>query len=101
VSNLAPSQVERRVKSSSHLPWELLHNGSGFLLDEANVLPVRSLVKNNNNFLETQNRPLRLLFMATSPEHPGVPPLGFEQEEVDILKATQGDIEAAIALYQQ
>ncbi|AFZ03309.1 tetratricopeptide repeat protein [Calothrix sp. PCC 6303] len=82
-------QTQKVALGLAHLPWELLHDGSRFLLIEASVLPVRSLVRNNNSFLATQNRPLRLLFMATSPEHPGVALLGFEQEETNILKATK------------
>ncbi len=81
-------QTQKVALGLAHLPWELLHNGSGFLLREANVLPVRSLHPRQGN-IAVQNRPLRLLFMATSPEYPGIAPLGFEQEEANILEATK------------
>ncbi|BDI19942.1 hypothetical protein ANSO36C_57440 [Nostoc cf. commune SO-36] len=75
----------------AHLPWELLHDGAGFLLQRQNisVLPVRSVQQRQTQIIGVQNRPLRLLFMATSPEDPRVPPLGFEQEEANILQATK------------
>jgi CHAT domain len=76
----------------AHLPWELLHDVSGFLLLERSVLPVRSVHQRNSsnpNSIQAQNRPLRLIFMATSPEHPGIAPLQFEQEETNILAATK------------
>jgi hypothetical protein len=59
-------QTQRIALGLAHLPWELLHDGSGFLLGEANVLPVRSVHPRQGN-IAVQNRPLRLLFMATSP----------------------------------
>ncbi len=87
------AETQRIALGLAHLPWELLHNGSGFLLSESKILPVRSVQQRQSNItannLQAQNRPLRLLFMATSPEHPGVAPLGFEQEETNILKATK------------
>ncbi len=83
------SQTQRVALGLAHLPWELLYDGASFLLIESNILPVRSVQQRQNNVLGTQNRPLRLLFMATSPEHPGIPPLAFEQEEVNILEATK------------
>ncbi|AFZ23424.1 hypothetical protein Cylst_1116 [Cylindrospermum stagnale PCC 7417] len=70
----------------AHLPWELLHNDTDFLL---NVLPVRKVKQENSSILGEQNRPLRLLFMATSPEHPGIALLQFEKEETNILQATK------------
>jgi tetratricopeptide (TPR) repeat protein len=81
-------QTQRIALGLAHLPWELLHDGSGFLLGEANILPVRSVQQRQGN-IAVQNRPLRLLFMATSPEYPGIPPLGFEREEAKILDATK------------
>jgi tetratricopeptide (TPR) repeat protein len=80
----------------AHLPWELLHDGDRFLLAKTNVLPVRSVQQrssnnqnNHQNTLTAQNRPLRLIFMATSPEHPGIATLQFEREETNILAATK------------
>ncbi|NJR19982.1 MAG: CHAT domain-containing protein, partial [Calothrix sp. CSU_2_0] len=86
-------QTQRIALGLAHLPWELLHDGSRFLLLEANVLPVRSVQHRQSsaiaNHRKAQNRPLRLLFMATSPEYPGIAPLGFEREEANILAATK------------
>ncbi|MBD2386384.1 CHAT domain-containing protein [Cylindrospermum sp. FACHB-282] len=70
----------------AHLPWELLHNDTEFLLY---ILPVRKVKQENSSILGEQNRPLRLLFMATSPEHPGIALLQFEKEETNILQATK------------
>ncbi|MGB7439936.1 MAG: CHAT domain-containing protein [Coleofasciculaceae cyanobacterium] len=80
------SQTQKVALGLAHLPWELLHNGTGFL---ENVLPVRKVQHNQNDVIGKQNRPLRLLFMATSPEYPGIAPLQFEQEEANILQATK------------
>ena len=77
--------TQRVALGLAHLPWELLHDGTVFLRD---ILPVRSVQQRTNHTLGVQNRPLRLLFMATSPEYPGIAPLQFEQEEVNILEAT-------------
>ncbi|MEH2464319.1 tetratricopeptide repeat protein, partial [Nostoc sp.] len=84
-------ETERVALGLAHLPWELLHDGIGFLLQRQNisVLPVRSVQQRQTPVIGVQNRPLRLLFMATSPEDPRVPPLGFEQEEANILQATK------------
>jgi hypothetical protein len=74
-----------------HLPWELLADDGGYLTvnGHAPVLPVRAV--GTNAALKAPvtpgNRPLRVLFMATSPE--GVEPvLSFEAEEAAILAAT-------------
>ncbi|WP_392482261.1 CHAT domain-containing protein [Nostoc sp. C110] len=84
-------ETERVALGLAHLPWELLHDGAGFLIERQNlsVLPVRSVQQRQTQVLSVQNRPLRLLFMATSPEDPRVPPLGFEREEANILQATK------------
>ncbi|MEH2004386.1 CHAT domain-containing protein [Nostoc sp.] len=84
-------ETERVALGLAHLPWELLHDGAGFLLQRQNisVLPVRSVQQRQTPVIGVQNRPLRLLFMATSPEDHRVPPLGFEQEEANILQATK------------
>jgi tetratricopeptide (TPR) repeat protein len=79
-------QTQKVALGLAHLPWELLHNGTVFL---HKLLPVRAVKQQNNPVIPQQNRPLRLLFMATSPEHPGIASLQFEQEEANILKATQ------------
>ncbi|QHG15571.1 tetratricopeptide repeat protein [Nostoc sp. ATCC 53789] len=84
-------ETERVALGLAHLPWELLHDGAGFLIERQNlsVLPVRSVQQRQTQVIGVQNRPLRLLFMATSPEDPRVPPLGFEREEANILQATK------------
>ncbi|MDJ0796805.1 MAG: tetratricopeptide repeat protein [Calothrix sp. MO_167.B12] len=79
-------QTQKVALGLAHLPWELLHNGTVFL---RNILPVRSVQQRTSHVLGKQNRPLRLLFMATSPEYPGIAPLQFEQEEANILQATE------------
>ncbi|MFM8299759.1 MAG: hypothetical protein ACKN9A_15590, partial [Microcystis aeruginosa] len=74
-----------------HLPWELLHDGQGFLVNKRPaIIPVRWL--SNNRPIQivnpAQNRYLNLLFMATSPL--GVEPvLDYEAEEGQILAATE------------
>ena len=84
-------ETERVALGLAHLPWELLHDGAGFLIERQNlsVLPVRSVQQRQTQVIGVQNRPLRLLFMATSPEDPRVAPLGFEREEANILQATK------------
>ncbi|WP_193198840.1 tetratricopeptide repeat protein [Nostoc sp. MG11] len=84
-------ETQRVALGLAHLPWELLHDGSGFLIGRRNlsVLPVRCVQRRQTQVIGVQNRPLRLLFMATSPEDPRVPPLGFEREEANILQATK------------
>ena len=78
-------------KGLVHLPWELLHNGQGFLVEKRPaIIPVRWFSNNRPNQIVSppQNRPLNLLFMATSPL--GVEPvLDYEAEEGQILAATQ------------
>ncbi|MFI7600983.1 CHAT domain-containing protein [Actinoplanes sp. NPDC049681] len=74
-----------------HLPWELLARDGSFLTvaSMAPVLPVRAIGTNAAlaATVTPGNRPLRVLFMATSPE--GVEPvLSYEAEEAAILSAT-------------
>ena len=75
----------------AHLPWEVLHDGSDFLVQKLPaVIPLR-WVSLDTRKLEIdaapQNRALNVLFMATSPL--GIEPvLDFEAEEGRILKAT-------------
>ncbi len=84
-------ETERVALGLGHLPWELLHTVGGFLLEreDISVLLVRCVQQRQTQVIGVQNRPLRLLFMATSPEDPRVPPLGFEREEANILQATK------------
>ncbi|BAY47111.1 TPR repeat-containing protein [Scytonema sp. HK-05] len=84
-------ETERVALGLAHLPWELLHDGTGFLLERQDIalLPVRAVQQRNTSAIAVQNRPLRSLFMATSPDDPRVAPLEFEQEEANILQATK------------
>jgi CHAT domain len=80
--------AEQRLR---HLPWELVVSDGSFLaVSEGAVLfPVRaaSEVATLGAVVTAHNRPLRVLFMATSPE--GVEPvLNYEAEEAGILGAT-------------
>ncbi|MFN5399527.1 MAG: tetratricopeptide repeat protein [Pseudanabaena sp.] len=73
-----------------HLPWEVLHDREGFLIDRQypKVVPVR-WTEGEVVASEPADRPLRVMFMATDPE--GVEPrLNFEGEEGRILDATRG-----------
>jgi tetratricopeptide (TPR) repeat protein len=83
-------ETEKIALKLSHLPWELLHDGELFLLhrQDIEVLPIRKVHQRPGDDLGQFNRPLRLLFMATSP-HGIEPILSFEQEEANILEATR------------
>ena len=82
----------------SHLPWELLHDGSDFLVQRADLplIPLRWL-DGDPPPVTPQHRDPNVLFMATSPRD--VPPtpagrsnvLDFEREEALILDATRRD----------
>ncbi|MBA2592793.1 MAG: CHAT domain-containing protein [Gammaproteobacteria bacterium] len=73
----------------AHLPWEVLHDGTTFLVHAINppVLPMR-WQKGANSAQVPQNRPLQALFMASSPAHVE-PVLDYEHEEAVILEATE------------
>ena len=78
----------------AHLPWEVMHDERGFLVARSQpVIPVRWRARREGDRLswaagEVPNRPLQMLFMATSPV--GVEPvLDFEGEEGRILAATK------------
>lgn len=68
-----------------HLPWELLADGHGFMAVAAHqrVTPIRWLA-GPASAARQGNRPLRLLFMAASPDDVQ-PVLAFEAEEAAIL----------------
>ncbi len=70
------------------LPWELLHDGTGFLVEATNpgVLPVRW--RKGAPSAAAENRALTALFMATSPRAVA-PALDFEAEEQAIRAATR------------
>ena len=73
----------------AHLPWEVMHDGAGFFAQRKNptIVPVRWRDE-NSPASESENRALRVLFMATSPLNVE-PVLNFEREEGLILTATQ------------
>jgi len=75
----------------AHLPWELLHDGKCFLVEKTPpIIPVR-WVSNGQPIAiinSPQNRPLNVLFMATSPLEV-TPELDYEAEEGKILEATK------------
>ena len=78
--------AEERLR---HLPWELLARDGSYLTvaGRAPLLPVRAVGASTAASAVVGNRPLRVLFMATSPE--GVEPvLSYEAEEAAILAAT-------------
>jgi CHAT domain-containing protein len=74
----------------AYLPWEVLHDGKCFLVEKTPpLIPVR-WVSNGQPIVTTnspQNRPLNVLFMATSPLEV-TPELDYEAEEGKILEAT-------------
>ncbi|MDB9509334.1 CHAT domain-containing protein [Microcystis aeruginosa CS-338/01] len=81
-------------KGLAHLPWELLHDGQGFLVSKLPaIVPMRWMKTGNERLLTVDNNPqdraLNVVFMASSAK--GVKPiLDFEAEEGKILKATRG-----------
>lgn len=78
--------AEERLAS---LPWEVLHNKEGFIVErsQAPVVPVRLLSSTLPSSRSLQQRALQILFMATAPEVVQ-PALDFEQEEASILQFT-------------
>ena len=74
-----------------HLPWELVVRDGSYLAvsEPAPLLPVRaaSKIATLGAAISPCNRPLRVLFMATSPEG-AEPVLSYEAEEAAILEAT-------------
>ncbi|MGK7874715.1 MAG: tetratricopeptide repeat protein [Xenococcaceae cyanobacterium] len=75
-----------------HLPWEVLHDRNGFLVQRLPaIIPVRWTAANTNKLsieAKPENRALQVLFMATSPLEVE-PVLDFEAEEGRILEATK------------
>jgi tetratricopeptide (TPR) repeat protein len=73
-----------------HLPWETLHDGEQFIVERVNpvVVPIRWVDRPVQDWHDIQQRSLRILFMATSPDNVE-PSLDFEQEEAQILVATR------------
>ncbi|MBW4659571.1 MAG: tetratricopeptide repeat protein [Drouetiella hepatica Uher 2000/2452] len=87
VQGLNP-ETDRIALGLAHLPWELLHDGAGFLLPQRMTLPPPRIVQQRSGICEAANRPLHLLLMATSPEKIQ-PVLSYEQEEANIVAATE------------
>lgn len=72
----------------AHLPWELLHDGRGFLVAQDNpVVPVRK-VAGEAPARAAQSRPLRMVFMACAPESAGGT-LDYDIEEARIWEGTR------------
>ncbi len=81
-----------------HLPWELSCDEGPFLVNLVGqpFHPVRRVSARRPEPQACANRPLRILFAACSPENVH-PVLAFEEEEIQILTATQGhDIELVV-----
>ena len=82
-------QVALHIDGGLHqLPWELLHDEE-FFLCAGDFTPVRRAVDFHPQDHAAQNRPLRVLFMASSPTN-ARPELDFEREEARILDASGG-----------
>ena len=79
------------TENLAHLPWEVLHDGKGFLVQhKPAIIPLRWVADRQCLSVEDtpENRSLQVLFMATSPL--GITPvLDFEGEEGRILDATK------------
>ena len=84
-------------KGLAHLPWELLHDGECFLVEKRPwIIPIRWVSNSKSKPIKItntpQNRPLNVLFMATSPldlDSQRYPELDFEAEEGKISEATK------------
>nr|MCW1967268.1 CHAT domain-containing protein [Anaerolineae bacterium] len=87
----------KEAEGLRHLPWELMHTGGQWLCGDAHqsFTPVRH-VCDTVHPTPTQNRPLRVLFMACSPRDV-TPVLDYENEEIAILAAaSKHDIELVV-----
>jgi hypothetical protein len=73
----------------AHLPWEIMHDGTEFLVQKPYplVMPLRWLDQPIQD-RPPQERPLQVLFMAASPENVE-PVLRFEEEEAATLNITK------------
>jgi len=76
--------------SLSKLPWELLHDGREFLVNQRPALvPMRCYkVKGNSNLHSVQQRALNILFMVSSAQM-SEPEIDYAAVETGILKATK------------
>lgn len=85
--------VEERLRG---LPWELLHDEQFLATHPARpVMVVREAITRDDKLGDPLNRPLRLLFMASSPLDVE-PVLAFEGEEGVILDATRGRVDVVV-----
>ncbi|NEQ75780.1 MAG: CHAT domain-containing protein [Okeania sp. SIO2C9] len=87
---LAISTSERLA----HLPWEVLHDGKGFLVQrKPAIIPVSWVTDSQQLYFQNQphNRALNVVFMASFPRNMGdhFSELDFEAEERSILEATK------------
>jgi len=82
--------INSDVERLRQLPWELLRSEVGYLCSNSFRLftPARLVVNAKSGAPEVQNRPLRMLFMACSPENVK-PSLEFETEEQKILESAE------------
>ena len=78
------------------LPWELMFDHEFLAVHPTRpLMPVRTASLRDGGLPEIKNRPLRVLFMASSPI--GVEPvLDFEREEAVILSAAKGRVEVVV-----
>ena len=75
-------EAEHKIR---HLPWELLYAENFLCASEHRRFTTLRLVSKEKTTLTRDNRPLRVLFMACSPEDLEVV-LDFEEEEGMILR---------------
>ncbi len=79
------------------LPWELMADGGAYLSVDPLRLwtPVYNVSDRDGTSHDAANRPLRVLFMASSPEDVR-PELAFEDEEARILDAAGGNVDLLV-----
>ncbi len=88
-------EVAGDLGALAHLPWELLHDGRGFLAARTPwFMPVRRVDDGRRELpeLAAPKHDLGVLFMAAAPE--GQTPLDYEAEETRILDACRSDGDA-------
>lgn len=79
-----------------HLPWELIYDGEFLAVSASHpVCPVRCASPRTAGPQPVANRPLRVLFMASSPADVA-PVLDFEGEEAMILAAAANLVEVVV-----
>ncbi|MCG6552870.1 MAG: tetratricopeptide repeat protein, partial [Candidatus Magnetominusculus sp. LBB02] len=74
----------------THLPFELMHDGSRFIFLDTQRQLIRLVSEAGwHSTISPENRPLKMVFMACSPEEPGLTVLSYEKEEELIIKSTE------------